>query len=273
MEFRQVMHSVSRTAAAAARPSLASTRASPAGIVLLQRHRFTTNNKQQLEAAAAVAQPQQTPPPAHTNGSRNRVDKLRASLQNSSSIPPRPPPFRTDNYFEDPQKKKATPTWARPAPKGNSPAAPFGRRTTTLTGRAPTAATGSPSTSSGDSMFNLPSQIQSDMQSTTSGNLGTWNDGDFTSKWYGVTEPELRLRPQTGRTVHVQGNVDLARGFRLLQRAVSQNKIRQQVFHARHHERPALKRKRQKRERWQARFKVGFRATIDRVMELKAQGW
>lgn len=270
MEFRQVVHSVCRSAAVATRPSLASTRLPPSSI-LLQHHQFTTNSKQQLEATAAAVQPQ-SPPPLHTTTSpQYRVAQLRASLQSRdpSAIPPRPPPIRTPNAFEGTQRKR-TPGWAAPQTKGAAGNSLFSGLN--LTGRAPTNANGTSSSSAADA-FNLPSQIASDMERSTGGSLSTWNENEFLPKHYDVSEPELRLRPSTGRTVHVKGNVDLARGFRLLQRAVSQNKIKTDVRLARHHERPALKRKRQKRERWQARFKNGFRAAISRVMELKAQGW
>jgi len=270
MEFRQVV-SVCRSAAAATRPSLASTRLFPTAI-LVQRHQFTTNNKQQSEAAAAAVQQPQSEPPVNPRSPAYRVAQLQASLsQNPSTMPPRPP-IRKNNMLEGSQQK----SWATPQVRGGGGSNGKGKslfRNTTLTGRAPTG------TASGD-LFNLPTQITSDMERATGTNanntsttMSTWNEDEFLPKHYDVSEPELRLRPSTGRTIHVKGNVDLARGFRLLQRAVSQNKIKADVRLTKFHERPALKRKRLKRERWQARFKNGFRATINRVMELKAQGW
>jgi small subunit ribosomal protein MRP21 len=113
--------------------------------------------------------------------------------------------------------------------------------------------------------------MHGDMQNATS-SMGLWVQDDFASKHY-QPEPELRLRPSRGRTVHVKGQVDVARAFRLLDKTVAQNAIKREARQQKSHERPALKRKRQKRERWQVRFKTGMRATIGRVMELKAQGW
>ncbi|KAK4125618.1 hypothetical protein N657DRAFT_613634 [Parathielavia appendiculata] len=259
MEFRQVVHCVRRSAAAATRPSLASTQPSPSAI-LLQHHHFTTNTKPQQQEAAA-AQPQFSAP-LHA-----RIDQVRTSIpQPRLTMPPRPPPLRSSPFFQNQTGKKA-PGWVSPTsqPTGTT-------RSTTLTGRAPTA----PSTTTAEEdPYSLFTQINADMERSTGGGgtLPTWNEDEFLGKHYDVSEPALRLRPSTGRTIHVKGHVDVARGFRLLQRAVAQNGIKRDVFLARAHERPALKRKRQKRERWQARFKNGFKATIARVMELKGQGW
>ncbi|KAI0970626.1 hypothetical protein F4678DRAFT_435800 [Xylaria arbuscula] len=83
----------------------------------------------------------------------------------------------------------------------------------------------------------------------------------------------LRMVPRTGRTVHVGTNVDVARSFKLLAVQVGQNKLRRDFQLQRFHERPGKKRKRLRSERWQMRFKKGFKATISRVRELTAQGW
>ncbi|KAI8628184.1 hypothetical protein F5Y19DRAFT_144606 [Xylariaceae sp. FL1651] len=85
--------------------------------------------------------------------------------------------------------------------------------------------------------------------------------------------PNLRLVPRTGRTVHVKKNVDVARSFKLLAVQVAQNKLRKDFQSQRFHERPGMKRKRLKSERWQRRFRQGFKATVARVRELTAQGW
>ncbi|KAL7627333.1 hypothetical protein AAE478_001525 [Parahypoxylon ruwenzoriense] len=85
--------------------------------------------------------------------------------------------------------------------------------------------------------------------------------------------PILRLVPRTGRTVHVGRNVDVARSFKLLALQIAQNKLRQDFQRQRFHERPGLKRKRLKSQRWQKRFKIGFKEAIKRVKELTRQGW
>ncbi|KAL2153517.1 hypothetical protein VTH82DRAFT_4672 [Thermothelomyces myriococcoides] len=294
MEFRQVV-SVCRSAAAvvATRPSLASTRLLTSS-VLVQRCQFTTNNKQQSEAAAAaVQQPpssesQVTPPrsPAY------KVAQLQATLSQNptSSLPPRPP-IRSSNMLEDSQRSWAVPQARSGGGDGGGGGISSLFRNTMLTGQAPnptTTTTSSSSSSSstsssssssslseetGSDPFNLPEQIASDMERATGPMMSTWSEDEFLPKHYDVSEPELRLRPSTGRTIPIKGNVDVARGFRLLQRVVSQNKLRAHVRLTRFHERPALKKKRLRSERWRERFKNGFRATINRVMELKAQGW
>lgn len=84
---------------------------------------------------------------------------------------------------------------------------------------------------------------------------------------------KYRLRPSVGRTVHLDSNVDLARGLGMLNSRVRINKIAQDVAKQRFHERPGLKRKRLRSERWRARFKDGFKATCSRVQDLARQGW
>ncbi|KAI1775404.1 hypothetical protein F4818DRAFT_48320 [Hypoxylon cercidicola] len=85
--------------------------------------------------------------------------------------------------------------------------------------------------------------------------------------------PSLRLVPRTGRTVHVNKSVDVARSFKILSLQVAQNQIRRDFRLQRYHERPGLKRKRLNSERWQKRFKKGFKACVSRVKELTKQGW
>ncbi|KUI68300.1 hypothetical protein VM1G_04606 [Cytospora mali] len=90
-----------------------------------------------------------------------------------------------------------------------------------------------------------------------------------------VMDIKLRLRPSIGRTVHCGkgSRVDLARGLQMLNVQVRRNKVSQDLMRQRFHERPGLKRKRLRRERWRARFKDGFKATCGRVRELARQGW
>ncbi|KAK1960743.1 hypothetical protein LY78DRAFT_332067 [Colletotrichum sublineola] len=99
---------------------------------------------------------------------------------------------------------------------------------------------------------------------------------DFMKKHYpssGQHEPALRTRPPTGRTVHVTNNTDLARALKQLDFQCRKNKIRRLAQLQKFHERPGKKRKRLNSERWRARFKDAFKATVHRVQELKNQGW
>jgi hypothetical protein len=83
----------------------------------------------------------------------------------------------------------------------------------------------------------------------------------------------MRLTPATGRTVDVTQTVDVGRSFRLMEQLVARNKVRSTFNFQRFHERPGLKRKRLKSLRWRKRFMLGFRAAVNRVKQLKKQGW
>ncbi|KAI1177909.1 hypothetical protein F4777DRAFT_152768 [Nemania sp. FL0916] len=83
----------------------------------------------------------------------------------------------------------------------------------------------------------------------------------------------LRLVPRTGRTVFVRHNVDVAKAFGQLSKSVAFNRIPQQLREQRFHERPGMKRKRLRSERWQKKFTQGFKATVSRVRYLTRQGW
>jgi small subunit ribosomal protein MRP21 len=93
------------------------------------------------------------------------------------------------------------------------------------------------------------------------------------AEWSPIKYPEIRCVPRTGRTIHVSKGADVARSIKLLNMQCAANRVRQDVQTQRFHERPGLKRKRLKSERWQRRFKKGFKATCKRVDELRRQGW
>lgn len=67
--------------------------------------------------------------------------------------------------------------------------------------------------------------------------------------------------------------MDVARAFRVLGARLAQNNVRKDFQRQRFHERPGLKRKRLKSERWRKRFKEAFQGTVQRVVGLKRQGW
>jgi small subunit ribosomal protein MRP21 len=83
----------------------------------------------------------------------------------------------------------------------------------------------------------------------------------------------MRLTPSTGRTVYITPQVDVGKGFRLMEQLVSRNKVKSTFNYQRFHERPGLKRKRLHSLRWRKRFMVGFKAAVNRVKQLKKQGW
>ncbi|KAL2267140.1 hypothetical protein VTJ83DRAFT_4417 [Remersonia thermophila] len=268
MDLRQVVRSVCLSAAAASRTTtLASAAMRPTppsslarAVALSPRRSFTTNNPQQsVAAASAVAAPAAPSQPEHPSPGRQ---------QGSSMLPPRPPPIRSTTPFDSPLGRKRaglSSSWTSPK---------AGRRVV-----PPPSADAAPAAApASDALMPdyLPNQIATDMNRTTAGRLSTWDEDEFLARSFGfkdAQEPELRLKPSTGRTIHVGDRVDVARGLRLLERLCAQNQVKHATILARAHERPALKRKRLRRERWRARFKTGFQSCVKRVFQLKAQGW
>lgn len=85
----------------------------------------------------------------------------------------------------------------------------------------------------------------------------------------------MRLNSSLGRTITVnpERGMDVGRAFRALEMRCSQNQVRRQYVLQRFHERPGLKRKRLKSERWRRRFKENFRETVKMVQKMRKQGW
>jgi len=250
MEFRQVLHQVCRTAAAAARPSLASTRQiTPSTLLLQQRRNFNSGGSNQSQEAAASQRPHR---PLHASPSR--APSPLVSPQHAPLQPPRPKFVRKTKSIEESQTSSRLLKWT--APPGHRV------RSTGLTGRAAT----SPGAGGTADIFGA----NADMRNATAG-MANWQPDEFLPA---REETVMRLSPSTGRTVLVnKSNVDVARAFRLLQTAMNRNRVKREVRLQSFHERPALKRKRKLRERWQVRFKQGFVGVLDRVRELKGQGW
>ncbi|KAH8680768.1 hypothetical protein BX600DRAFT_445032 [Xylariales sp. PMI_506] len=95
-------------------------------------------------------------------------------------------------------------------------------------------------------------------------------DADFSIV---AKRPEVRCVSRTGRTIHVSKGSDVRRAFAVLGQQCSSNRVQADFHRQRAHERPGLKRKRLKSQRWQRRFKIAFKATCKRVDELRRQGW
>ncbi|KAM0321783.1 hypothetical protein ACHAQA_009879 [Verticillium albo-atrum] len=96
---------------------------------------------------------------------------------------------------------------------------------------------------------------------------------DFLRSHYNAPKPELRLKPVLGRTIHCTQKRDVGSALRVLGVAVRLNQTKKFERLQRRHERPGLKRKRLRSERWRAKFKTGFAAAVLRVQEMKSQGW
>ncbi|KAK3702275.1 hypothetical protein LTR37_014986 [Vermiconidia calcicola] len=88
-------------------------------------------------------------------------------------------------------------------------------------------------------------------------------------------ESPIKLDSTVGRTIRVEQErgIDVGRAFRMLEMRCAQNSVRRDSQRQRFHERPGLKRKRLKSERWRRRFKETFKATVGMVQKMKAQGW
>ena len=94
-----------------------------------------------------------------------------------------------------------------------------------------------------------------------------------------TTLPKVRTAAVAGRTVFVKGYRSAttantgAAAVGVLERLVKTQGLRSKTHYQKFHERRGMKKKRLRSQRWRVRFKDGFRATVQRVMELKRQGW
>lgn len=85
----------------------------------------------------------------------------------------------------------------------------------------------------------------------------------------------IRSRPTVGRTIEVEEKmgVDLGRALSRLSTLISTNNVRKDLYAQKYHERPGLKRKRLKHDRWKRYFKAGFEAMVQRALQMRRQGW
>ncbi|MCJ1422059.1 hypothetical protein MMC32_008428 [Xylographa parallela] len=97
---------------------------------------------------------------------------------------------------------------------------------------------------------------------------------DFVSSIPAVPPP-IRLDAFIGRSEEVNPGrgLDLGRALKKLEIKCSYNNVRGDVQRQRFHERPGLKRKRLKSERWRKRFKEGFQAVVVKVQDMRNRGW
>jgi small subunit ribosomal protein MRP21 len=89
---------------------------------------------------------------------------------------------------------------------------------------------------------------------------------------------DLRLSPRTAYRMPVSGTggtkeTELARVLQKLNGRASANKVQLRVQRQRFHERPGLRRKRMRKEKWRTRFKTSFGSICARVTELSKKGW
>lgn len=87
--------------------------------------------------------------------------------------------------------------------------------------------------------------------------------------------PPVRLDAFVGRSEDVDPlkGVDLGKAIRKLEIKCAYNNVRQDFNKQRFHERPGLKRKRLKSQRWRKRFREGFNAVVSKVQKMRMKGW
>ncbi|KHN96194.1 Ribosomal protein S21 [Metarhizium album ARSEF 1941] len=94
-----------------------------------------------------------------------------------------------------------------------------------------------------------------------------------------MDNPKVRTKAVSGRTVFIQDRLSPTSAptpmmaLRVLDKMCRDQKIKNKFHSQKFHERKGLKKKRLRSQRWRARFKTGFKAAVNRVMELKKQGW
>lgn len=229
----------------------------------------------------------------------------RPSLSEAEATAPTPPPSMQEWNQQQQQKQQQSGqpqprTWGNPsstssmnATSGSMTSLLRPNQSTTLPSTSTPTRTPNPSDDSHRLPWTSPSSLglrraQANRAASETSKLGIFNvleDMDLVAPnaqdliqhpslaQESAADIKYRLRPSIGRTVHLDGRVDLARGLGLLNTKVRVNKIAQDVAKQRFHERPGMKRKRLRSERWRARFKDGFKATCSRVQELARQGW
>ena len=82
----------------------------------------------------------------------------------------------------------------------------------------------------------------------------------------------IKSRPSLGRTVEVTER-GVAAALQQLEAECRRNNLRVDQKRQRFHERPGMKRKRLKSERWRKRFKIAFKATVQKVQDMRKKGW
>lgn len=186
-----------------------------------------------------------------------------ALLSAASRALPRPTSYLARSF-------SATPTNLSTG-NSNPAVAPIERiRNLIRTRQGPSGLPPRPPPPSDSSIFDLPKEIKADADRA----LKLFSKDEFIDQYdLRPKEPPLRLRPSTGRTVNVTAGSDAAKALRQLDQLTKRNRVAREFNLQRFHERPALKRKRQRRERWRQRFSQSVRAAISRTIQLKAQGW
>lgn len=126
-----------------------------------------------------------------------------------------------------------------------------------------------------DMQFPAPIQETADVGSPSLFSRDAYRTLEPTRRTPKRAKRTVRSRPTVGRTVEVipDRGMDVGRALRNLDIACSQNRVKQDLMRQRFHERPGMKRKRLKSERWRKMFRESFKATVMRVREMRRKGW
>jgi len=113
---------------------------------------------------------------------------------------------------------------------------------------------------------------------STSSTTPTYQPETPLSLWQRSVEEQQRpkhLSPRTGRTFDVTrpSQSELTTRMNQVTMVCMANKVAQMERRGKFHERPGIKRKRVRRERWRAKFAKRFGAICGRVKWLSSQGW
>lgn len=86
--------------------------------------------------------------------------------------------------------------------------------------------------------------------------------------------PPVRMDAYMGRAQTVDPDrLPLGRALGYMKQKLMVEQVKATLRAQRFHERPGLRRKRLKSERWRKRFMEGFRHMVVKVKKMKAQGW
>ncbi|CEJ82212.1 hypothetical protein VHEMI02290 [[Torrubiella] hemipterigena] len=197
----------------------------------------------------------------------------------SASTPRVNPLIGNSNVAPTPEPKPTTPAPSPSrAPAKEAPTASQSAASTILPPPPPPAAefeakaTPSPAAPTAQSSPMYPMDITSLLADRATASLASLPSNP-------LERPMFRCAATVGRTIFVKdrGSPTSAPtatvAMRMIDRVAREQKIRTKNRTQKFHERPGLRRKRLKSERWRARFKTGFKAACSRVLELKKQGW
>lgn len=83
----------------------------------------------------------------------------------------------------------------------------------------------------------------------------------------------LQSRPSLGRIVEIDSKVDIGKSLSILKKLVRTQNIKNDQQRQRFYERPGVRRKRLRRERWRARFKENFHNAVEKIKAMRRMGW